>query len=96
MESLQVLVVPLPVADTVSVSVKMVEPSNVETCNMHVKVVRAVVLSVMLSVRLTVPLNTAAGASSVSSVTAGRARNAPVCGSRIPRIPCCLAWVLAA
>src|SRR6266567_5787059 len=101
MESLHVLVEPVPVAATVSVSPKktgliVVEPSATETSALHVKLVRVVVLTVIVIVTVTVPVKTvAAGSSSSCGTAAGRGRNAPVWGSRYPRMPV-VAWLFAA
>jgi hypothetical protein len=63
-------------------------PSSVVTLALHVKFVSPVVLTVTVIVRVTVPPTTvAAGSESLSSTVAGTARNAPVRGSRYPRIP---------
>ena len=98
MDSLHVLVEPVPVAATVLVSVKilgLVVPSSTETLALHVKLVRLVVLTVIVIVRFMVPPNTvAAGSKASASVGAGRAWNAPVRGSRYPRIPV-VAWLFA-
>jgi hypothetical protein len=97
MESLHVL--GEPVAATVLLSWKktgLVIPSGVETSMMHVKFVRLAVLAVIVIVTLTVPVTVVAAASSASSWTAGvKGRNAPVRGSRYPKIPG-LAWLFAA
>ena len=92
METLHVLVVPVPVAGTVSVSVKKfvpVVPSAVKTCTLQLNAVSAAVLMVMAIVTVTVPpTTTVAFANSASSTVDGRTWNIPVCGSRLPTIPC--------
>jgi hypothetical protein len=89
MESLHVLVEPVPVAATVLVSSKvvgLVVPSNTETLALHVKLVSPAVLTVMVMVTVTVPPTTvAAGREASSSTAGGTGRNAPVWGSRYPR-----------
>src|SRR5579859_7668018 len=99
MDSLHVLVEPVPVAATVLDSVKiigLVVPSSTEMLALHVKLVSAAVLTVMVMVTVTVPPKTAAGVREASSSTcAGTGRNAPVLGSRNPRIPV-VAWLFAA
>jgi hypothetical protein len=88
---LHVLVDPVPVAATVLLSSKntgLVVPSSTETTDVHVKLLTLVDLTVMVIVTVIVPVNVVAAGSSVSSSTAaGTGRNAPVWGSRYPRIP---------
>jgi len=76
-------VVPLPVAATVFDSLMkrglVVAASVTETSAEQVMLVRPVVLRVTLIVRVIVPVNVAAaGASRLSSATAGTGRNASV------------------
>ena len=91
MDSLQVLVVPVPVAATVLDSPKktgLVEPSIAETSAEQIMLEMLVVLSVIVSTTVIVPVNVVAAAgNSESSVACGTERKAPVCGSRNPRIP---------
>jgi hypothetical protein len=65
MESLQVLVEPVPVAATVLLSSKLsapvVETSCTRTSILQVKFVRLVVLTVIVTVTLTVPVTVVAG-----------------------------------
>jgi hypothetical protein len=87
------LVVPVPVAATVLVSLikrgtPVVIASCTETWAVQLTVVIAVVLSVIVRVTVIVPPNVVrAAGSTLSSATDGTARNAPVCGSRNPRMP---------
>jgi len=91
MVSLHVLVDPLPVAATELLSSKktgLVVPSSTETVAEHVKVLTLADLTVMVIVTVIVPVNVvAAGSSSSSPAVAGTGRNAPVWGSRNPRMP---------
>jgi hypothetical protein len=93
-DSLHVLVVPVPVAATVLDSIMErgappVKLSCTKLSALQEMTVSVVVLRVTVIVTVIVPVNSvAAGASTTaSSDTAGTARNAPVCGSRYPRIP---------
>src|SRR5215467_186550 len=91
MVSLHVLVDPLPVAATELLSSKktgLVVPSSTETLAEQVKLLTLADLTVMVIVTVIVPVNVvAAGSSSSSPAVAGTGRNAPVWGSRNPRMP---------
>lgn len=90
-ESLQVFVVPVPVAATELLSLRMrglpvVRASSTVVDMVHVTLVMPVDLTVTVMVRLIVPVKVV-NASSESSTACVTGRNAPVCGSRYPRMP---------
>jgi hypothetical protein len=82
MESLHVLVEPVPVATTVSVSEKkvgLVVPSFAETLAVQMKLVSAAVLTVMVMATVTVPPTTVAG---------GRRHLLPLPELQVEMLPC--------
>jgi hypothetical protein len=87
--SLHVFVVPVAVADSSKIRALVVMASITTTSAVHSILVMPADLTVMVRVTVTVPPNVAKGAESVpSSAARGTGRNAPVCGSRYPRMPC--------
>src|SRR4029077_3935424 len=100
-DSLHDLVAPVPVAATVLDSPKkrglaVATLSPTDTSAEQIKVVRPTDLTVIVIVRFMVPVKVvSAKASGLSSAAGGIGRNAPVRGSRYPRIPV-WAWLLAA
>jgi hypothetical protein len=92
-ESVQVFVVPVPVAATELLSLIMrglpdVIASSTIVDSVHVTLVMPVDLTVTVIVSLIVPVKVVnAGGISESSTACVTGRNAPVCGSRYPRMP---------